>query len=218
MKIKMLLAVAIVFGLMFMQTPAKAFGPFENRNISITSILPPQYLGSAVEVGSTTQNVSTYYKISAVIPGFGETQASGVATAYSTYSPLSSTNSLRIMWSPVDNASAYKLYKSVDNTTFYFLNQISFPLLTFVDDGTLSLSTAYSAPSPMTGNLTVERSFIPGVMTLAQMNAYAPTGRGGTGSGEVFEISDATNCQLAISTGTGKGAFTIISSTSTHPQ
>lgn len=155
--------------LMLVLTALVAFSPrvfaqteiFEDKNISITSKLPPQWLGWRLHVGSTTQNVPFYYKVSAVVPGIGETVASPVTTAYATYSPLSSTNSLRLMWAPVQTATQYKLYKSVDNSTFNLLTTVSDPVLTYVDEGA-DVGAAYSAPTPKGGNLTVENDVIVG--------------------------------------------------------
>ena len=133
---------------------ANALQRFEDENVSITTKLPPQYTGWAVVVGDTiTQNVSWYYKVSAVLPGITETVTGSTAHAYSKYGPLSSTNSIRAIWAAVPGATSYKLYKSVDNTSFYLL--YSGTALTYVDEGA-SLGAAYSAPSPRGGNLTVE--------------------------------------------------------------
>ncbi len=171
----MMLVMVVLMAILFFQGPAAALELFENKNVSITSSYPPQYLGWKVVLGSTTQNVAQYYKVAAVVPGFGETVASGVTTAYSTYAPLSSTNTLRLMWAPVDMATSYKLYKSANNSTFYLLATILAPTLTYIDDGSITLATAYSAPSPKTGNLYVENDVtVGGDLTVSgRINPYS---------------------------------------------
>lgn len=134
---------------------------FEDKNISITSKLPPQWLGYRVHVGSDAATVPFYYKVSAVVPGIGETKASPVTTAYAGYGPISSTMALRIMWAPVPQAAQYKLYKSADNSTFYLQATVNDPVLTYVDEGAAA-GAAYSAPTPKGGNLTVENDLAVG--------------------------------------------------------
>jgi hypothetical protein len=203
----------------------------EDDNLYITSKLPPQYLGWKVHVGSTTQTVPVYYKVSAVLSGIGETVAGPVTTAYTTYAPVSSTNSVRLMWAPVQVASSYKLYKSVDNTTFNLLATLTAPTLTYVDEGD-AVGAAYSAPSPRGGNLIVENdisaggdltvtgnvsvtgtvSFVPETFTLAQMNVATRT------AGSQVYVSDGVSAtKMCVSTATA-GGFVLITSTSTHCQ
>ena len=204
----------VIMALAIMRAPACAqTQAFENKNISITSILAPQYLGWAVSVGSTTQNITWYYKVSAVVPEYGETVASAVTTAYSTYSPLSSTNSLRLMWAPVDAASSYYLYRSADNVTFYKLTTVTAPVLTFVDDGTLNLGAAYSAPSQITGNLSVSGDVVVGAVSYlgsatAIRGTITPRAAGG-------KILDATSNVVCESTGTSKYSWVLETSTVT---
>lgn len=212
---------------------------YEDVDISITSKLPPQWLGWVVHTGSTTQTVPWYYKISAVVPGIGETVAGPVTTAYSTYSPLSSTNSIRMMWAEVATATSYKLYKSADNSTFNLLATLTAPTLTYVDEGA-AVGAAYSAPTPRGGNLTVENDVTVGddlivtddvtvagilsvsggitgalkTVNLAAMNALAPGA-----AGELIYVSDgASATKVCVSSGTAAGAYTLITSTSTHCQ
>jgi len=149
----------------FFSQGAFALQRFEDENVSIITKLCPQYLGWKLEVGSTTQTVPWYYKISAIVTGIGETSVSPVTTAYSTYGPLSSTNSVRIMWAPVNGATSYQLYKSVDNSSFYLLTNSA--ALTYVDYGA-TLGAAFSAASPRGGNLTVENNIaVGGDVTIA---------------------------------------------------
>ena len=125
--------IVALFTLMTVISPICAVERFEDNDVAITSKLSPQYLGWVVHSGSTTQTYPMYYKVSAVVPGVGETLASPVTTAYTTYTGLCSTNSLRMMWADVDGASSYKLYRSADNVSFYLIK--STILLTFVDEG-----------------------------------------------------------------------------------
>lgn len=213
---------------------AKAYTELhEDVDISITSKLPPQWLGWTVHTGSTTQTVPWYYKVSAVVPGIGETVASPVTTAYSTYSPLSSTNSIRTMWADVPTATSYKLYKSANNSTFNLIATLAYNVLTYVDEGA-AVGAAYSAPTPRGGNLTVENDLTVGddvtvsgtltvaggitgalkTVTLAAMNSLAPTA-----AGELLYVSDAVSAtKVCVSSGTAAGAYTLITSTSTHCQ
>lgn len=141
-----LMVLALLLALVVMPFTANALTieRYENTDISVTSKLPPQWLGWKVHVGSTTQNIAVYYKIAAVVTGMGETVAGPVTTAYTTYAPVSSTNSLRMMWAPVQGATSYKLYKSVDNSTFNLLATIAAPVLTYVDDGA-AVGAAFTA-------------------------------------------------------------------------
>lgn len=189
-----LMVLALLLALVVMPFTANALTieRYENTDISVTSKLPPQWLGWKVHVGSTTQNIAVYYKIAAVVTGMGETVAGPVTTAYTTYAPVSSTNSLRMMWAPVQGATSYKLYKSVDNSTFNLLATITAPTLTYVDDGD-AVGAAYSAPSPPGGNLTVENDIsVGGDVTIAgdltvsgTLNPYST----GTFTGESIELT-----------------------------
>jgi len=144
----MVLMAALIF------TPAVlAVQRFENEDIAVTAKLPPQYLGWKVVEGDTTETVPFYYKVSAYVTGIGETQASDVTTAYATYSPTSSTNSLRLMWASVNGATEYYLYKSIDNSSFYLLATVS--ALTYVDAGA-ALGAAYAGPTLRGGNITID--------------------------------------------------------------
>ena len=192
---------------------------FENENLEITTKLPPQYLGWQVEQGSTTQTIPMYYKISAYVPGIGETVAGPVTTAYSTYSGLVSTNSLRLMWAPVNGATYYKLYRSSANTTFYLITSPTG--LTYVDEGAAN-GAAYSAPSPAGGNLYVEGTLtvaggISGKLktnTLAVMNASIPLA-----AGELIYVSDGVSAtKVCVSSGATVGGYTLATATATHCQ
>ncbi len=236
---KMGFAIKVIFTVfmlaVFFGVPAFAqvLERFEDKNIKITSKLYPTYLGWNVHVGSTTQTVPFYYKITATVSGIGETKASPVTTAYTTYSPTSSTNSVRLKWSQVSGATSYTLYKSVDNSSFYFLTNTT--LLTFIDDGD-AVGAAYSAASPRGGDLDVEDDVtigddlavtgdvtitggltvngMAGAMalysrTLAQLDLITPGA-----AGQLYYCSNCTS--LAISSGTGTGAFVQSSSTTVH--
>ena len=185
-------------------TPAFAqIRRFEDQSLEITSKLPPQYLGWKVEEGSTTQTVPMYYKVTAYIPGIGETKTSPVATAYSTYAGLCSTNSLRLMWAETVGATYYKLYRSADNTSFYYITSPT--ALTYVDEG-IANGAAFSAASPRGGNLTVENSLtVAGFIraysrSKAQICAIDP--------GVVGEIYFCNDCvDLMFSTGTAVNQY-----------
>lgn len=197
---------------------------FEDQNLKVTTKLPPQWLGWVIETSSANpqnQTVPVYYKITAVVPGIGETVASAVTTGYSATGPLVSTNSLRIMWAPVNGATSYKLYKSVDNSSFYL--HYSGALLTFVDEGA-SNGAAFSAATPRGGNLTVENDASVGddltvtgslVMsstfsgparleskTIAALKLITPTA-----IGELYVCSDCSPVEVAMSTGAVLGGF-----------
>ena len=211
----MVLLMALLMALFVFPSIARAQNQvFENKNVSITSVFPPQYLGWAVVLGSTTQTVPWYYKVSAVVPGITETAASAVTTAYSQQAPLSSTNTLRLMWAPVNGATSYKLYKSVDNSSFYLLASVDYPLLTYVDDGSVTLATAYATPSQITGNLAVENNITisNGVIYLARTasirGTIVPTQSGG-------QIYDSTSNLICVSTSTNKYSWVEAVSTST---
>jgi len=230
---KILSGFAVIFSTLILMSafaqPSFALQRFEDEDVSIVHKLPPQYVGWSLVAGSTTQTVPFYYKATAVVPGIGETLASAVVTAYATYSPLSSTNSVRIMWAPVQGASSYKLYKSVDNVSFYLAD--SSALLTYVDEGD-ALGAAYSAATPRGGNLTVENALtvsgaasITGALTvsggisskletltLAQMNLDVPAA-----AGIPIYASDSTSVtKVCVSSGTTAGAYTLITATATH--
>lgn len=204
--------------------PAQAAQWFENQDVNIVSKLGPQYLGWKVSVGSTTQTVPFYYKVSANVRGVGETAASPVTTAYATYSPLSSTNSIRLMWAAVDDATEYYLYKSSSSaSTYFYLLATVVNALTYVDSGG-AVTTAYSAPSPAGGNLTVENTITTknltvttaGLMVLysktkAQLNAIAPDA-----AGQPYFCNNCIDSGICISSGTGTGAFISVSSPTVH--
>lgn len=152
----MLVIFAMVM-VLFVFTKLASAERFEDQNLSVTSKLPPQYLGWTIEASSANpqnQTVATYYKVSAVVTGVGETAASPVTTGYSATGPLVSSNSLRVMWAPVNGAATYKLYKSVDNSAFYLMNNAN--VLTYVDEGA-TVGAAYAAPTQRGGSLTVEK-------------------------------------------------------------
>jgi hypothetical protein len=144
-------------------TAIAVFGPaafslqrFEDDNLSVVTKLPPQYLGYKIVAGTTTAGTEyKYYKITAVVTGLGETRASPVLTVPLYDAGMTSTNSIRIMWAPVNGATSYNLYKSVDATSFYLLTNSV--LLTYVDEGE-TLGSAFSAASPRGGNITAETS------------------------------------------------------------
>ena len=234
---KMLVFVFALTVLSMFAAPQASAERMEDDNLYITSKLPPQWLGWKVHVGSTTQTVPVYYKVSAVLTGIGETVAGPVTAAYTTYAPVSSTNSVRLMWAPVQVATSYKLYKSVDNSTFNLLATLTAPTLTYIDEGA-AVGAAYSAPSPRGGNLVVENNitaggdltvgddltvvgdvavtgvvkFVPETFTLAQMNAASRT------AGSLVYVSDGVSVtKICVSTATA-GGFVLITSTSTHCQ
>lgn len=203
---KFVMLALILMALVIFAQPALAQTEiFEDTNISIKSKLPPQWLGYKVHVGSDSATVPTYYKVSAVVPGIGETAASAVTTAYSGYGPISSTMALRLMWAPVQSATQYKLYKSVDNTSFYLLSTTEHPTVTTLDEGA-SVGAAYSAPSPRGGNLTVENDvtvyggIVPAAYTKAQLILKTPAS-----VGRLFY--DSTTKVFVVSTGTAAGEF-----------
>jgi hypothetical protein len=197
----MVLALFIVLAVIPFTANALTIERLEDTDISITSKLPPQWLGWKVHVGSTTQNDAVYYKIAAVVTGLGETVASPVTTAYTTYSPVSSTNSLRLMWAPVQGATSYKLYKSVDNTTFNLLASVAAPILTYVDEGA-AVGAAYSAPTPPGGNLIVENDATIGDDLTVNGNINAIGGLALTAEqtvvGNVITVSSAATSSLGI--------------------
>lgn len=182
----------------------------EDENLSVVYKLPPQYLGWKLAVGSTTQTVPFYYKVTAVVPGVSETLPSPVTTAYATYSPLSSTNSIRMLWAPVSGATQYKLYKSVDNSSFYLAAATT--LITYLDEGA-AVGAAFSQASPRGGNMTVENALIFGgagkmtPKTKTQIEAITPSQ-----AGEFYACSDCSSAPVCISTGTGISAWVQISS------
>lgn len=222
---KMLFLVVLASVFCLLGPSAFALQRFEDDSVAITTKLPPQYLGWKVEAGSTTQNVPWYYKISAVVPQIGETVTGSVTTAMVTYAgALTSTQSVRLMWAPVDGATSYKLYRSADNSAFYLIETINAPTLTFVDAGEAN-GAAYSAPTPRGGNLSVEKDLSVGgnlsltgnmvytgygamtPKTKAQIEAITPSQ-----AGQFYACSDCIDAAVCISTGTGVSAWVQISS------
>ena len=148
-------AILVLAVLPMFATPAAA-EKFADQDLSVTAKLPPQWLGAVIYKSSANpqmQTVPVYYKVSATVPGIGETKASPVTTAYTATGPLVSSNSLRIMWAPVDGAESYTLYKSVDDTSYYLMTNTT--LLTYIDIGA-TVGAAFSEGDPRGGNLVVE--------------------------------------------------------------
>lgn len=183
--------------------PAQAAQWFENQDVNIVSKLGPQYLGWKVHAGSTTQTVPFYYKVSANVRGVGETSASPVTTAYATYGPLSSTNSIRLMWAAVEDASEYYLYKSSSSSsTYFYLLATIVNALTTIDTGG-AVGAAYSAPSPAGGNLIVENTITTKNLTVTgTLSPYST----GTFSAEGISITYG----VAAATGAFSGAVNIV--------
>lgn len=222
---KILFLVVLVSVFTLLGPSAFALQRFEDDNVAITTKLPPQYLGWKVEQGSTTQTVPWYYKISAVVPQIGETVTGSVTTAMVTYAgALTSTQSVRLMWAPVDGATSYKLYRSANNSAFYLIETINSPTLTFVDAGEAN-GAAYSAATPRGGSLSVEKDLaVGGNMSLtgnlvyagygaltsktkAQIEAITPSQ-----GGQYYMCSNCIDAAVCISTGTGVSSWVQISS------
>lgn len=194
---------AVIMAMLIFQPAVFAIQRFENEDVQIVSKLSPQYLGWIVVAGSTTQTVPFYYKVSANVPGVGETAASPVTTAYATYSPLSSTNSIRLMWGSVNPVTEYYLYKSSSSSSanFYLLATVV-GALTYVDSGG-AVGAAYSAPSPAGGNLTVENTITTKNLTVTgTLSPYST----GTFSAEGISITYG----VAAATGAFSGAVNIV--------
>jgi hypothetical protein len=227
---QMLVMALVMIAMMTVLTPAVfAYTErFEDKDVAITSKLPPQYIDYQVAEGSSGKNVPMYYKVAAFVPGLGETSASRVLTAYSAYAGLTSTNSLRILWAPISSASYYKLYRSADNSSFYLIASVSGT--TYLDEGTAN-GAAYSAPSPRGGNLTVEDDVTVGddisvggditvtgtisaplaAYTLAEMNAAT------VAANTLVSITNGAQESVCKSTGT-RGGFIGVSSSTVHCQ
>ncbi len=150
----------IVLAVSFMPFSAGAVQrvTLEDQNISIVSKQGPQYLGYRVQAGSTG-TTSVYYKVTAVVTGFGETSAASL-TVSEANAVMSSTSSLQLLWNSVVGATSYNLYRSTvsASTYFYLLTNTAAAVRSWIDDDAYSTTegAAYSNATKPGGNLTVE--------------------------------------------------------------
>jgi len=199
-------AILVLAVLPMFATPAAA-EKFADQDLSVTAKLPPQWLGAVIYKSSANpqmQTVPVYYKVSATVPGIGETKASPVTTAYTATGPLVSSNSLRIMWAPVDGAESYTLYKSVDDTSYYLMTNTT--LLTYIDIGA-TVGAAFSEGDPRGGNLVVENDAdIGGDVTVVNLTVSGTLSPYSTGTFTADGVS--VTYGVAAATGVFSGAVT----------
>lgn len=217
----------------------------EDQDVRIVSKMGPQYLGYRVYAGSTgTTNV--YYKVTAVVTGFGETGAASL-TVSEANAVMSSTNSLQLLWNSVVGATSYNLYRSTvsASTYFYLLTNTAANVRSWVDDDayTTTEGAAYAAATLPGGNLYVDNDITAGDDLVVGDDAtitgdLAVTGTiTGTGAvsgplavytlAEMNAATIAANTLIAISNGTQesvckstgtRGGFVGVSSSTVHCQ
>jgi predicted RecA/RadA family phage recombinase len=188
-----------------------------------------------------------YYKVTAVVTGFGETGAASLTVAEAN-AVMSSTNSLQLLWNSVVGATSYNLYRSTvsASTYFYLLTNTAANVRTWIDDDayTTTEGAAYAAATLPGGNLYVDNDItsgddvvvgddlsvagdttITGALTVTGAIAGPPEtltlaamNAASRTAGTMVYVSDGVSAtKICVSTAT-VGGFVLITSTSTHCQ
>jgi len=169
----------------FFCTPsiAQEIRRMEATNLHITSKLPPQFLNYRLYAG-TAGTSTAYYKVSAIVTGYGETVPGSVLTVATLNAVLSSTNSIQLVWASVPGATSYNLYKSTNGTDYFLLTNTA--SRNAIDYGQ-AVGAAFTAADKPGGNLVVENAIT--VKNLTVTGTLSPYSTG-TFTAEDAEIED----------------------------
>ena len=163
-----------------------------------------------------TDNGVTYtYKITALVPGFGETTASSTTSTVHGPTTLSSTNYITVSWSAVTGATSYNIYRTAGGITqglinYFGNNGVTIPgssviTTSLVDTG---LSAAGSSPVSNTAYTALSTS-IASVTNSTTVVLSVAAGNSGGSKVWNYGTDDSTAFSSALTTIEALGSGTI---------